>query len=429
MLKLLRIRSLLQKRSVNEGILVLFDQGMLSIATFITGILVAKSSSKEEFGLYVLCWSLLNVLLGFVDALISRPFAINLPHFSAGEKPSYQGSALVHVTLLAALGAVIIIYGSWDVASVQTATGSSATTFSLIVILLFFPYTIRYFLRNAALANLHVRAGVYPSVAGTVLQLLLIVAMYQLGQLTVGHAYLAIGASSLLSAAMFAAQQKGGLRIKPGRIIPDFRTNWKIARWLVVNATTFSAVSQSYPWIILSMLGTSSVAVFGACQAIATVAAPLLRGMNAYLLPRMSHGFQSGGTDRLFHLLRISTMLMSLPFALWMIVGTVFADPLLNALYSEEYTGHTALVFFLLLKNLIESSSAPVTNALQTSGHTKYTSLSLVIGAAIAVTLTPILINEFDVTGAGMAAATAAAIIAIVKWIYMIRLHKVPTTS
>ncbi|HEC05348.1 MAG TPA: hypothetical protein ENJ12_00720 [Thiolapillus brandeum] len=94
--------------------LVLFDQGMLSIASFVTGIFVAQSTGKEEFGLYILCWSILNVLLGFSDALANRPFAIHLPHMQQDERAGYQGSALIHnITLIfIATGIIYIAFGN-----------------------------------------------------------------------------------------------------------------------------------------------------------------------------------------------------------------------------------------------------------------------------------------------------------------------------
>lgn len=114
---------------------------------------------------------------------------------------------------------------------------------------------------------------------------------------------------------------------------------------------------------------------------------------------------------------------MSIPFALWTLVGTLFADTLLGTLYPPEYVGNTLVVFLLLLRNLVESASAPVTYALQTAGQARHTSLALLFGVAFALVLAPVLVYQFGIVGAGVAMLLSALSISALKWYWMMRVE------
>ena len=73
---------LYRKPSLREGSIVLIDQGFFSVATFVTGVLVARASTKEEYAVYVLGWSLVLIIQGLQRALVNGPFTVYAPRLN-----------------------------------------------------------------------------------------------------------------------------------------------------------------------------------------------------------------------------------------------------------------------------------------------------------------------------------------------------------
>lgn len=414
-------------KTFSEGILVLFDQGLLSIATFVTGILIAKGTSKEEFGVYILCWSFLNISITFSEATISRPFALLLPKLDSKERNTYQGSSLIHTVLFCTtLSAAMLI-------SLFVVNDRSPGRFTFDIILATaittFPYILRRFMRTSSLARLHISAGVLANAIASGLQILILFLLFRYELISVTFAYYVIAACSSIAAIMIFIKEKQYFSIQLNRVYDDFIRSWKTGKWLTVNAGAFTVVSQIYPWLLAIILDMENIAIYGACMSVSAVAAPLLRGLDSYILPRMTHGLHNDGQEALYKILKNATIIVSIPYILWFIIGTSLADFLLINLYSKEYGGHAILLGLLLFKNLIDSSSTPVTNAILALGETRHTSIALLYGTVTTIILGPTLIQSIGLEGAGLAAVISALVIAGYKWHIIFKLNKTKTAK
>jgi O-antigen/teichoic acid export membrane protein len=405
-----KLETLIKKPALRQGGIVLFDQGFLSIATFVTGVLVARTVSKDDYGLYVLIFSFLLIVSSIHRALVTLPLTIHLPRLNKEEQNVYIGSGLMMTLILGILVCLGLI--AYSLTSIRFDTLDTASTNQTILTLtcLIIPFLAREYVRNALFARLHFFSSLVANFTATTLQLTGISALYYYDLLTVTYAITTIFLSTLIAASLMLWSHRKTIHVRPGNLKNDFNRGLSITKWSLLNVLGLFGASQSFIWILLFLMNTEAVAIYGACFALSSVMSPFLRAMNAYLLPRMSHSFKDGNKSNLQHILRTSILALSIPYGIWTLVGSVFAEPLMHILYSDAYQGYGLLVALLLLKSMIEGVSAPLTSTLQTMERQHVTTISLLIGSFIAIAGGIVMINLYGLTGAGIIAVISVAV-------------------
>ena len=394
----------------------MLDQGFLSIANFITGALVARSGSKEEYSLYVLAWSLLLIFSSLQRALIHVPLTVYLPKLTEKEKNTYQGSTLAHSIILGVLIISGLVIANAVYGSVYGKQSADMQRLVAIIAALTLPMLLREYIRGALFARLQFFSSLVANLTGTLIQLSIVTYLYTNEQLNITSAMVAILISSAYAACFMLWSQRNSLKISPRLIVKDFARSWKTGKWMLVNVVGMIGISQIYPWLILTLADTESVAIFGAALALSNVLSPLLRAANAYILPKMSHGYRDFDIDSVKRMMNISIISLSIPYAIWVAIGSIYANELMGIVYSNKYIGHSHIVIILLYKSMIESISTPLTSALQALERPNITTISLAIGSTITLSLGAMLVHKYGLAGAAASSLLTTAIIFIYKY-------------
>lgn len=367
----------------------------------------------------MLIWTLLLILASVHKGLVQLPLTVYLPRFSEHQRNQYQGSTLIHTILICLLFiAGAGIYYGWK--SSPNESGSPAGSIPLLLALIALPYLLREYIRNTLFARLQFSASIIANFIATTTQLGIISALFFNNTLDLISALWAILISATLATLLMALQHRKQFEVVYKRILPDFLMGWKLSRWALLNVLGMIGASQAYPWIILAMLDTTMVAVFGAAVAVSSVISPLLRATTAYILPRMTHGYKDGNKENVDRMLRKSILALLIPYGLWTIIGSIYAEELLTLFYSNKYAGFGPIVIFMLFRTMIESVSTPITSALQTLEKTNLTTYALFIGSVITLTATPVAIIYNGIEGACMISVVSALTVVIYKY-YMLR--------
>jgi O-antigen/teichoic acid export membrane protein len=410
-----RLSALLKKPALRQGGAVVVDQGFLSAAMFITSLLLARASIKEEYALYVLGWSLLMILQGFPKALINTPVTVYTPRLSPDERRAYHGSTLIHIILICVtiVTGMLIVY--WWSAEYGSPKSSGLIYMLPLLVLVLVPLFLREYIRNALLAQLDIWTSTRANIFSTLILFVAVSWMYTSNVLTVNTALAAIAATSLIAVLSMSLTYYHHITLFKRRIFSDLKKNWKIGKWILINVFAFMGASQAYPWLLLYFLGAESVAVFGVCFTLAAALNPLLVGASGYIFPRMAHSLKNDDLTNLIRLMRKSMLMLSIPFLLWLILGSIFSEQLITILYSGAYQGFGVLFVLLLIKAAIESISTPIAAALQTLERTNLITLGLITGAGVTLLLGPVMIVKFGLNGAGVSAIMAAVVSSAVK--------------
>ena len=120
-----------------------------------------------------------------------------------------------------------------------------------------------------------------------------------------------------------------------------------------------------------------------------------------------------------------SVLILLLPFGIWTVFGSLFAEPIMTFFYSDKYHGYGIVVSLLIIKTMIESVSTPMTSALQALERPNITTASLIFGAILSMLFGYFLIRNFSLVGAGLAAVIASLGTALWKWTALKRLSQI----
>lgn len=417
-----KLKSWLVRPAVHQGAYVFVDQAMMSLGTFLAGVLVARATSKEEFGVYVLAWSFMSIIMGVHRAMVVLPFTVLSPNLADKERDPYQGSGIVHTVLFGALSMLGLgIWAAWPHSSAEATRAAITDTLPLLALMML-PFLLREYMRSALFARLEFRSGATANVIASMLMVAGISAAYYADVLNVKSAFAVIAATSFV-AVVALMHRHPGRRPTCATAWSDLRRSLKLGKWFILNVIAFGIVSQIYPWLLLYIMDAQAVAAFGACLAVAGVLAPLLRGANAFILPKMAHSRNAdNGHAGMLRLLRLSLVVLAVPYLAWLIIGGLFAEQIMVFFYSDRYTGYGTLLMLLIVKTMIDSLSTPVTSALQALERPVVTTVSLVIGAVISLVAGYALIKSTGLVGAGIVACIAAGCIAGWKWIALKRI-------
>jgi O-antigen/teichoic acid export membrane protein len=411
-----KLRSLSQKPALRQGGLVLLDQSFLSIATFATGAMLARAITKDQYSIYVLGLSLILFLQGFARSLVNVPFTIYAPRLGDSERNIYQGSAFVHTLVVCGVVAIAMYTGYlMGARSLDHGATGFIATFPLLAFATG-SFILREFTRGTLLARLQIRSGVGVNMLATAGQLMLTGSLFGLHRLTIEYAFQVMALTSLLAAAKMLWSHRSEMQIVRRRIWADFLRSFKTGKWTVLELFAYFGASQAYPWLLLYLLDPGSVAAFGVCGALAALVGPFLRGASGYIHPRMVHGYKDSSARNLRRLVWLSSLVLTIPYGAWLIIGSVFGEELLTLFYGRNYSAYAGLTTLLLIRATIEGLSTPLSNALQTMERADAVTVGLVIGAIITLSLGPFLILQMGLNGAGIAAAASSAASAFWKW-------------
>lgn len=419
-------KSLKSRPAIRDGSYVMIDQAMMSLGTFLAGVLVARATSKENFGTYVLGFSILSIALNLHRAIVVLPFTIYCPRLAQDERKTYQASGFIHTMLLSIIVAVVLAFWFlWMSDKNNTAVHGILDVMPYLSLLLM-PYLLREFMRSASLAQLHFLSSMLANVIASVLMVALLLIAFLTGNLTVKSAYACMAVASLVAVGTLAWPNRRRMAVKIKALWTDLRRSLILGKWFVVNMLAFTVISQIYPWLLLYLSDSSAVAAFGASLAVAGIMTPFLRGANAYMLPRMTHSHKESGSKDLYRIMKKSMLILLLPFGAWTIVGGMFGEPIMTFFYSDKYHGYGGLVTLLIIKTMIESVSTPMTSALHAMERPNIATASLVGGALVSLLFGYPLVKYFSLTGAGIAAVLASLASVLWKWVALRRIRNSP---
>ena len=159
------------KKSIKQGIIVILDFGLMSLASFAITVLLAKSVVPEEYSLYVLATSLIMMLLSIHNSLVAIPLTVIVPKLEGEAKKKFIGVGLFITVILALLFLVSLIFYIDHTDGQYEKMHQFNLLLSLFSFWTFF-YVLREQMRFSMLADLNVKSGFIANVTGSIIILL-----------------------------------------------------------------------------------------------------------------------------------------------------------------------------------------------------------------------------------------------------------------
>lgn len=338
------------------------DQGLLSFTSFMTGILIGRSCSKAELGIYALGLSIVVIFTEFQTAVISTPYLVYSSRLKDDDHRRYAGSVLIH-QLVFSLLVSFILFAGLGLLSFGFGPKSLADIVQVLILLIGF-IMFKEFLRQLCYASLK---------AKTVITLDLIIAIIQIGGLSLLGFYGALSAyrAFIITGTACGLTSIGWLMLnrnvflpKLNKAWPAFRQNWKFIRWLAASHLLWTTVNAFSPWLIAAFLGVDANGIWAACFGVATVGNILLGGMYNIAGPRIIHVYARGGALEMRNLVFKSAMLFVFVMSVFCVVVIFFGDMAVVLFYGKKYAGNALLVSALALNLVVSSATFPFSRGL-----------------------------------------------------------------
>jgi O-antigen/teichoic acid export membrane protein len=324
------------------------DQGFSVGGMFLVNIALARTQTKEEYGIFALSYSVFTFLAGLHNAAILEAYTIYGSGRYHQRFPAYAW-LLWRSNVLLALGAGASLTVLWGVLAWAAPALASRTVLGLALacgVLLTASFVRRtFYMRRRPDLAARFSAAYFVLCAG------LLWSSLRLGVLNGFYAF-AIAAMAWSVAAMFVTRELPDKAAGPGflELEPEYWTeHWKYSRWVLVTAFVFQLTTQAYYWLVAGYISAKEVADLRAMYNLVTPVEQLFVAIAMLILPMMSYRYaerRMAGLLPLWKLYCVATLLITSSFA---VLVNFFGGAVMHVVYAGRFDDVAALLGTLAL--------------------------------------------------------------------------------
>ncbi len=270
-----------------RGIWALADQGLVSLGNCATSVLLARSLSVGQYGIFAILLEVMLFLNSLQAAVVIYPLSV-------------KGAKLDKEALRRLAGACLFLTGLAGVPLAATLIGASGAlhagnlTMGLLAGCALVLWQAQETLRRAMMAQGDFK-GILPgdliSYPG---QALVIFALAAFGALTINRAFAVMGLTSLLAMGLQAFQI--GIRLPRFRELPQIMGDfWTMGRWVLIGSLTAIITTLSLSWTMAYFHGVDGVGQFQAMASILKLSNPLMLCLSGLIVPAAARALREGG--------------------------------------------------------------------------------------------------------------------------------------
>jgi O-antigen/teichoic acid export membrane protein len=400
--------------SARQGLTTLLDQGVFSITNFLTGVIVARSSSTGELGLYSLGFGFVVLLTAVQTSLISVPYNVYGLRIPEAERRAYTGSTAVHQLTLSLASVALLGTAGVLLARGAHLPGMAAVAKTLAVTI---PFLLaREYARQLLFSRLRFSSALLLDVVVAAVQLATLLLLAWAGLLSARTAYLAIGGACAAAVMLGAVMARGLFALVASRVLPTFRKNWATGRWSVAASAVIVAGAQLYPWFMAASRGAAEAGVFAACLGITALTNPLLIGMGNFIAPKIMHAFAEGGFEGVQRVTRIAFAVVLTAMAVLCPLLIFAGGELLELVYGSGYGAYGLTVGVIAVAQFTDWLSLPAHHALFFMDRAKVMFKGNLIVLGITIVLGFALVARLGTLGAAIGLLVGNSLATAYKW-------------
>jgi O-antigen/teichoic acid export membrane protein len=405
----------------------LADQMAASATNFLTGIIIARSCSKEEFGLYMLCFSIVLFVLDVQTSLISSPYMVYSPRLKGRRHAAYIGNSLVQQFMLVVLVLFVLAAGIAITVHGRGPEGLYPVLLSLSLVVWFI--MLREFIRRICFAGLEMSTALCVDCTVAVLQVGCLLLLAWSNRLSAGNALYAIGFACTCTSLGWLYFRRKTYTFHTRHIREDFRKNLSFGKWIFASSLLWALSMSLYPWLLAFYHGTASAGTWAACWGIIAIANPLLLGIQNFLGPKIVQAYTRNGRDGLRRFVqRVSLLygLIILPLAVFL---CIFGGKLVALFYGAKYGGNGLVISILAVHLMVMAVSFTLSRALLALEQARAYFMANIVPLLVMLTFGLYLVKELGVAGVALGLLAGTATTAAMMLVLFIRLMKTESSS
>ena len=389
----------LSNQTTRNGIYATVDQGIVSATNFLTNVIIARACSKDQFGLYILCLSIILILSDIQTYIVSTPYMVYSPHLNGKENALYTVSTLIHQITIGLLSIIIIfILSIIPHFGFIYRSGLESLLWILALVICF--VLLRNYIRQICFAKKRIIEVLIYDIIVFVIQLGLLYLVYLKGRINIHLSFGIIGFASSIFAVVWILLNTSQFKIDFTRVYSDLKRNWTIGKWFCASGIIWTISLNLYPWILTAYYDSSVAGIWAACLGVVGLLNPLLIGGQNVVGPEIMHRYAKGGILEMKRFVfKVSPCLFALLFV-FSIPIIFFGDDLISFIYGEKYKGYGNIVAILVPNLLITATTFSLSRALFAIERANIDFVINLTAIFIQITFGVWLISNFNIIGA-----------------------------
>lgn len=411
--------SLLSGQGARQGYLAAVDQGVISASNFLATIILARSITPTELGVYGVGFIALRLVRSLQEGLVVQPMNVYGAGMDEHSFRRYATSSSVLQISLAASSSLVAAISGWLLTALGNDTAGPAL-FSLWFAFLW--WQLQEYIRRM----LYTRGMVFSAVVNTVFanafRIFLLLWWAKQGKLTgiLGLDAIAWGSLVALLPGLWATRSYW-VRDFPN-LKQTWIRNWGLGRWLLGSSLANWVAVEFYPVLTAGMI---SFAAAGAYRALQNLVAPihlLLRATDTFLTPRAARLYELNGQTAMRRTLRLIYLISGIPILGVLAIAILFPTPLLRLLYGETYLAYSSSMALMGLFYALLYAYYPLQTAFKAARLTRPIFLANLGAIAAMFTIGIWAILRWGVAGTIAGQTLNALIVSIILWGTWIRI-------
>lgn len=358
------------------------DQALAVGGVFLVNVVLARTQTKEEYGMFALSYSVFTFLYGLYNAAIVEPFTVYgsgryREHFYEYLRLMARNSAAIGLLLTTVLLLVWLLF-LWiapHLAS-QALVGLALT----VSVLLFATFIRRafYVQRQAALA------------ARTSLLFFTFVAL-GLWLATKVHALNSVAVFSILALGWIVAGAgfvKGIASRKPKQdfleLEPSYwREHWNYMRWSLATAFAFQFTTLGYYWLVAAFLSVKEMGELRATYLIVMPVEQIFIAISFIVLPALASYYATKKMGNFLSLWKRNALAVAGVTGLFALGVRILGKPIMHVFYAGKFDGLAPLLYILALVPFLTGIGGTMINALNAIEKPKLVLYAYICSAAV----------------------------------------------
>jgi O-antigen/teichoic acid export membrane protein len=389
----------------------LVDQGVVSLGGFLINILLARSLSSADYGVFVLFMGAVFLLRSIDYSLISYPLSVRLSALPTRDHPHQLGNAAVLVAALCTVLAAVLCLGA-------IVLGRADIAFAIT--LCYLCWQVQETSRRFLTATFRFRTAVWGDAVSFLGQGAAIYLLGKMGVLTLETALYAI-AAAFLAGAVVHLMQLTLAHPKWQELRALVGEHFHLGKWSLAANEVVLLRTQLFPWMLAALVGTTATASFQAALNVANLMNPALIGIGSAVAQAAAQARLTGGLDSAWRVGR-GYILVGAPVVLVAAgIGILMPGLALRLMYGADspYLTLTLCVQLLAFAWACEYVGAMIVETMIGSNLGGSALLVNAVGAAAAIVAIPVAI-PYGVQGA-CAALVFASVVRLIFSVVLLR--------
>ena len=270
-----------------RGIWALADQGVVSLGNCATSVILARSLSVGQFGLFAILLEVMLFLNSLQAAVVIYPLSVKGAKLDANGLRRLAGACLL-LTAIAGLPLGATLIGA------SGALRSGNLMMGILAACALLMWQAQETLRRAMMARGDFKGILPGDIISYTGQAIAVFVLAWMGGLTVNRTFAVMGLTSLLAVIVQALQI--GIRLPQLREMPNIvRDFWKVGRWVLIGSLTAVITTLSLSWTMAYFHGVDGVGQFQAMAGVLKLSNPLMLCLSGLIVPAAARALREGG--------------------------------------------------------------------------------------------------------------------------------------